>query len=122
MTTHAPLTLTAAAAARVNELLNTETPAATALMVGVSTKGCSGMSYTMRLVHAEEAEKLSALPKLQQPLMVKSGAATVYLESSAAMYLLGTEMDFVHDGLHAKFVFNNPNEKGRCGCGESFKV
>ena len=54
--------------------------------------------------------------------MVEDKGVTVLIESQALMYLIGSEMDYVEDKMQSGFVFNNPNEKGRCGCGESFHV
>ena len=54
--------------------------------------------------------------------MIEEKGVTVIVESKALMFLIGTEMDFVDDDIKAEFVFNNPNEKGKCGCGESFHV
>ena len=70
------------------------------------------MAYTMEFA----AEK--------QPLdeVVEDKGVTVLIDSKALMFLIGSEMDFVEDKLQSGFVFNNPNEKGRCGCGESFHV
>jgi iron-sulfur cluster assembly protein len=54
--------------------------------------------------------------------MVEQDGVTVFIDPKALMFMLGTELDFVSDGLQSGFVFNNPNEKGRCGCGQSFQV
>ncbi len=82
------------------------------LRVGIRTGGCSGMAYTMEFA----AEK--------QPLdeVVEDKGVTVLIDNKALMYLIGSEMDYVEDKLQSGFVFNNPNEKGRCGCGESFHI
>jgi iron-sulfur cluster assembly protein len=54
--------------------------------------------------------------------VVEEKGVTLFVDSKALMFLIGTEMDYVEDKLQSGFVFNNPNEKGRCGCGESFRV
>ncbi|MDR3521773.1 MAG: iron-sulfur cluster assembly accessory protein [Acidocella sp.] len=82
------------------------------LRIAVSTKGCSGMSYEMNWVDA-------ATP---QDEVVTSQGLTVLVDRKASLFLIGTTMDYKVDKLTAGFTFENPNEKGRCGCGESFHV
>jgi iron-sulfur cluster assembly protein len=82
------------------------------LRIAVSTKGCSGMSYEMNWVEA-------AGP---QDEVVTSHGLTVLVDRKATLFLIGTTMDYKVDKLTAGFTFENPNEKGRCGCGESFHV
>jgi len=106
------MTLTDAAAKRVRELLDKRDQPSVGLRLGVRTGGCSGMAYTMEF--ATEKEPLDEL--------VEDKGVTVLIESKALMHLIGSEMDYVEDKMQSGFVFNNPNEKGRCGCGESFHV
>jgi iron-sulfur cluster assembly protein len=82
------------------------------LRIAVSTKGCSGMSYEMNWVEA-------ASP---QDEVVTSNGLTVLVDKKATLFLIGTTMDYKVDKLTSGFTFENPNEKGRCGCGESFHV
>jgi iron-sulfur cluster assembly protein len=82
------------------------------LRVSVATKGCSGMSYEMSWVEA-------ATP---QDEVVVSHGLTVLVDRKASLFLIGTTMDYKTDKLTSGFTFENPNEKGRCGCGESFHV
>ena len=82
------------------------------LRIAVSTKGCSGMSYEMSLVE-------SPTP---QDEIVTSHNLTLLVDRKASLFLIGTTMDYKIDKLTAGFTFENPNEKGRCGCGESFHV
>lgn len=106
------MSLTDAAAERVKHLMSTRDEPATGLRIGVRTGGCSGMAYSMDF--AQEKEPLDET--------VEEKGVTLYVDSKALMFLIGTEMDYVEDKLQSGFVFNNPNEKGRCGCGESFHV
>ena len=99
-------------AGRVRELLGKRDQPSVGLRLGVRTGGCSGMAYTMEF--ATEKEPLDEL--------VEDKGVTVLIESKALMHLIGSEMDYVEDKMQSGFVFNNPNEKGRCGCGESFHV
>ncbi len=108
----APLTLTDAAAERVKTLLASRETPALGIRIGVQPKGCSGLSYTM-----EFAEEKGPLDEV-----VETKGVTVLIDPKATMFILGTEMDFVEDKMQTGFVFRNPNEKGRCGCGESFHV
>jgi len=106
------MTLTDSAAARVKQLMSKREDQAIGLRVGIRTAGCSGMAYTMEF--AEE--------KAPYDEVVEDKGVTVLIDAKALMFLIGTEMDYVDEKLQSGFVFNNPNEKGRCGCGESFHV
>ncbi len=79
---------------------------------GSASRGCSGLSYTLE--YADEKGKFDEI--------VEDKGVTVLIDPKAVMFILGTEMDFVEDKLQNGFTFSNPNEKGRCGCGESFHV
>ena len=105
------MSLTDAAAERVKHLL-ADSGASTGLRIGIRTGGCSGMAYSMEFTEVKE------------PLdeVVEEKGVKLFVDSKALMFLLGTEMDYVEDKLQSGFVFNNPNEKGRCGCGESFHI
>ncbi len=103
--------LTEAAAERLRKLYE-GAEAGKMLRISVSTKGCSGMSYEMNWV--EEAGP--------QDEVVKSQDLTVLVDRKATLFLIGTTMDYKENALTRGFTFENPNEKGRCGCGESFHV
>lgn len=106
------VTLTDAAAARVRSLMaNADKPAA-GLRLTVRARGCSGLSY--QADYAYEAK-----PGDER---VEDKGATVFIDPGATLFLIGAEIDYQEDALSAGFVFNNPNETGRCGCGESFTV
>ncbi|MEC7490545.1 MAG: iron-sulfur cluster assembly accessory protein [Pseudomonadota bacterium] len=106
------MSLTDEAAERVKYLMSNRSEPATGLRIGIRTGGCSGMAYSMDF--AEEKEPLDEV--------VEEKGVKLFVDSKALMFLIGTEMDYVEDKLQSGFVFNNPNEKGRCGCGESFHV
>ena len=80
--------------------------------LAVQTTGCSGMAY--RLEFADAADP--------QDVPFQSNGVTVLVDPRRLVYLDGTELDYVREGLSEGFRFNNPNEKDRCGCGESFRV
>ena len=114
MTSSSPqlLTLTDAAAMQVKSLIsNSDTPVA-GLRVSVSSKGCSGLSYVFE--YAEEKKKLEE--------EVESKGVKIFIDPMAIMYIMGSEMDYKEERLQSGFVFNNPNAKNVCGCGESFSI
>jgi len=106
------LTLTAAAAARVQALLDARATPCFGVRIGLRAKGCSGLSYTL-----EFADEAGAYDEL-----IEAHGVKILVDPKATMFLLGTTMDYVEDKLSSGFVFENPNEKGRCGCGTSFHV
>lgn len=109
----APLmTLTDAAAERVKQLMAKATKPIVGLRVGVKAQGCSGMSYYVE--YAEEKKKFEEV--------IQDKGVTLLIDPAATMFLIGSEMDYKEDKLQSGFTFTNPNEKGRCGCGESFHV
>ena len=108
----AAMSVTEAAAARVMELLEKRGRASYGIRVGIRSAGCSGLSYTLE--YADEKGEFDEV--------VKENGVTILIDPKASMFLIGTEMDFVEEKLGASFVFRNPNESGRCGCGESFSV
>ncbi len=107
-----PMTITAAAAARIRRLMDNATTPVLGLRIGVKTQGCSGFSY--KIEYAEEQRNFEEV--------VEHDGAKIFIDPAATMFLIGSEMDYVEDKLQSGFVFRNPNEKGRCGCGESFHV
>ena len=111
------MTLTEAAAERVKNLVakgqeNAAEDQILGLRVGVKSRGCSGLSYFVE--YAKERKKFEE--------MVEDRGVKIFIDPAATMFLLGSEMDYVEDALQSGFVFKNPNEKSRCGCGESFSV
>ena len=100
------------AAARIKEILLDAEKDFIGVRVSVKSGGCAGMSYVM-----EYTKDLNPNDEVIEDKGVK-----VFVDSAAIMYLLGTEMDYKKEELSSSFVFNNPNETQRCGCGESFKI
>ena len=100
------------AAERIKEIMSRAEDKTIGVRVGVKSGGCAGMSYVM-----EYSKKLNPSDEVIEDKGVK-----VFIDSAAVMYLLGTEMDYKKEELSSSFVFNNPNETERCGCGESFKI
>jgi len=106
------ITLSDRAAIRVKEIIAQAKEPIVGVRVGVASGGCAGMSYVM-----EYAKKTNPNDEVIEDKGVK-----VLIDPSAVIYLLGTEMDYKKEELSSTFVFKNPNETERCGCGESFKV
>mmetsp|Transcript_77386 Transcript_77386/g.207547 ORF Transcript_77386/g.207547 Transcript_77386/m.207547 type:complete len:115 (-) Transcript_77386:33-377(-) len=108
------MSVTAAAAKRVHGLLSKRNdPALIGVRVGLRTRGCNGMSYTM-----DYTDKVN---KFDEVIDTTEGVKIV-VDSKAVMFLIGTEMDFVSNEVGTEFVFNNPNKKSECGCGQSFNT
>lgn len=105
------LTLSSAAVKKISELLVAK-PDMQGLKIGVKQRGCNGLTYTLE--YAKEKSKLDA--------EVVQNGARIFVDAKAQLSLLGTEMDYVESKLSSEFVFNNPNIKGTCGCGESFNI
>ena len=107
-----PLMRLTDAAARQLEHLYQTAHAGQVLRISVTTKGCSGKAYDMQFVEGP----------LPGDDVVKDKGLTLLVDHKAVLFLIGSEMDFQQTDLEEGFVFSNPNEKGRCGCGESFHV
>ena len=106
------ITLSERAAERVKEIMAKAKEPIVGVRVGVASGGCAGMSYIM-----EYAKKANPNDEIIEDKGVK-----VLIDPKAIMYLLGTEMDYKKEELSSTFIFKNPNERERCGCGESFKI
>ena len=106
------ITLSDNAADRIKEIMANAENNSIGVRIGVKSGGCAGMSYVME--YTKEANPNDEL--------IEDKGVKVFIDSAAVMYLLGTEMDFKKEEFTSQFVFNNPNETERCGCGESFKI
>jgi iron-sulfur cluster assembly protein len=106
------MTMTESAAGRIQALLAKRGKPSAGIRIGVRSRGCSGLTYTLE--YADEKGKFDEV--------VEDKGVTILIDPKATMFIIGTEMDFVEDKLQSGFTFRNPNEKGRCGCGESFHV
>jgi iron-sulfur cluster assembly protein len=106
------MSITEAAAERVRDLIEKRGKPTFGVRIGVRTKGCSGLSYTL-----EYADDKAAADEV-----VEAHGIRLLVDPKASLFLIGTEMDYEVEKLKSGFVFRNPNEKGRCGCGESFHV
>jgi iron-sulfur cluster assembly protein len=105
------ITLTESAARQIHKSLK-QRGSGEGLRLGVRTSGCSGLAYVI-----EYADRIDPVDHVFENHGVK-----VVINAKSLMYLDGTELDFVREGLNEGFRFNNPNVKDECGCGESFNV
>ena len=108
----AVMTMTDAAAERVQAIVDKSGPDAKGVRVGIKKGGCAGMEYTVDLVTE---------PNSKDDLIEHAGAR-VWVEPSAVLYLLGTQMDFEATRMRSGFTFVNPNQTSACGCGESVEL
>ena len=106
------ITLSDNAAIRIKEIMASASKSTIGVRVGVKSGGCAGMSYLMEYVENVKVDDE----------VVEDKGVKVFIDPGAVMYLLGTEMDYKKEEFSSTFVFKNPNETERCGCGESFKA
>jgi|TARA_B110001452_G_scaffold190515_1_gene160689 iron-sulfur cluster assembly protein len=104
--------LTDNAADRIKKIMSSDENSSIGVRVAVKSGGCAGMSYVMEYTKVENPNDE----------IVEDKGVKVFIDAAAVMYLLGTEMDYKKEEFSSSFVFNNPNETERCGCGESFKI
>ena len=106
------ITLSDNAAQRIKEIMANAKKPSIGVRIGVKSGGCAGMSYVMEYAKSSNSNDE----------VIEDKGVKVLIDPNAVMYLLGTEMDYKKEELSSTFVFKNPNETERCGCGESFKV
>ena len=106
------LTITQNAADQIKHIISNSKEKCEGVKVGVNKTGCSGYSYKMDFAFDED-KNLD---------VVEDKGVKVFIDPKATMFLVGSEMDYKIDKLSSRFVFNNPNEKSTCGCGESFNI
>lgn len=107
------INVTESAINQIRTLLSSRAEKPIGIRVGVKNSGCSGLSYLIEFVDVKSVDDETAY---------ESNEFSVFVDPRAVMYLAGTEMDFVNSPMKSGFVFNNPNQKGGCGCGKSFRV
>ena len=109
------LAITDDAFVHIKELINQRKEPCAGVKISMRTRGCSGMSYVIE--YALQDKNISKF----DDVVIRDGI-NVFIDAKASMFLIGSEMIYKTDELNSGFDFVNPNEKGRCGCGESFKV
>ena len=107
------LSITDNAASQIKKIISKADTEVIGVVVGVDKTGCSGYAYKLDYAKDENLENLEK---------IESKGVKVFIEPSATMFLIGSEMDYATDKIASRFIFNNPNEKSSCGCGESFNI
>ena len=107
------ITVTDRAASQIKKIISEAKDEVLGVIIGVDKTGCSGYAYKLDYANNENNKNFE---------IIESKGVKIYIEPTATMFLIGSEMDYTKDELSSRFVFNNPNEKSSCGCGESFKV
>jgi len=105
------ITITAAAADHVSNYLE-KRGKGVGVRFGVRTSGCSGMAYVLEFVDEADAADM----------VFEDHGVKIFVDPKSLVYIDGTELDFGREGLNEGFIFNNPNVKDACGCGESFNI
>ena len=108
----APLNITDRAKDQIRKLIEKRGKETLGIRIGTKTKGCNGLSYTLE--YADVQEKFDEV--------VECGDFKILIDPKSIFFILGSQMDYEITELESGFIFTNPNEKGRCGCGESFHV
>ncbi len=107
------ISITSSAADQIKKILSNAPDGMDSILVGVDKSGCSGYSYKLDFANSSELKSFESIHK---------DGIKVLIDPKATMFLLGSIMDYRTDKLSTRFVFDNPNEKNSCGCGESFSV
>ncbi len=107
------ITVTDNASNQLEKIIQSAPSDTVGVLVGIDKTGCNGYSYKLEFAKKNEVTNLE---------YVERNNVKVFIDPKATMYLLGSEMDYSKDKLSSRFVFNNPNEKSTCGCGESFSI
>ena len=107
------ITITDRAAFQIKKIIKEAKDEVLGVVIGVDKTGCSGYAYKLDYAKNEDIKNFD---------MVESKGVMIYIEPAATMFLIGSEMDYATDKLSSRFIFNNPNEKSTCGCGESFNI
>ena len=110
--TTALLTITSNAANQIKQIISSSKEKCLGVKIGVDKTGCSGYAYKMDY----------AFNDIKGFDVIEDKGVKIFIEPKAIMFLVGSEMDYKKDKLSSRFVFNNPNEKSTCGCGESFSI
>ena len=107
------LTVTDQASVQLKKIVESAPSGTIGVLVSIDKSGCNGYSYKLDFVKNTNVENLE---------FVEKNNIKIFIEPKAIIFLLGSEMDYSSDKLSSRFIFNNPNEKSTCGCGESFSV
>ena len=106
------ITVTHSTVSQIKKMITSRSNKPYGIKLGINTKGCSGLSYTLEYVDNVDANDE----------VFEFDDIKIFVDPKSSLFLIGTQMDYVVSELESGFKFVNPNEKGRCGCGESFHV
>mgnify|MGYP001235692474 CR=1 FL=1 len=107
------LAITENAAKQIKQILSTAPDGVDSIVVTVDKSGCSGYSYKLDFAKSSSINNYETIDNY---------GVKIHIDPKATLFLLGSTMDYRTDKLSSRFVFDNPNEKGTCGCGESFQI
>ncbi len=107
------ITISDQAALQIKKILLSGPANVSGIIVGVDKTGCSGYAYKIDYAKNENYQNFE---------LIETKGVKIFVDTAATMFLLGSEMDYSVDKLSSRFIFNNPNEKSTCGCGESFNI
>ena len=107
------LSITSNATQQIKKIISNAPEGMDSVVIGVNKSGCSGYSYKLDFANSSDLNKFD---------IIDQDGAKILIDPKATMFLLGSIMDYRQDKLASRFVFDNPNEKSTCGCGESFSV
>ena len=107
------LSISSNAADQIKKIMSDAPKGMDSIVLGIDKSGCSGYSYKLDFGNSSD---------LQDFEIIQQDGAKLLIDPKATMFLLGSTMDYRIDKLASRFVFDNPNEKGTCGCGESFSI
>ena len=107
------LSITTTASDQIKKILSNAPKEADSVVIGIEKSGCSGYSYKLGFGNSSELSNYE---------IINQEGAKILIDPKATMFLLGSTMDYRTDKLSSRFVFDNPNEKSTCGCGESFSI
>ena len=107
------LSITQRACTQIKKIIKDAPLGTEGITVGVDKSGCSGYSYKLSFSKKSDVKNYE---------FVSFNGIKIFIDPKATMFLIGSEMDYSTDKLSSRFVFNNPNEKSSCGCGESFSI
>ena len=107
------LSITTSATEQIKKILKEAPSEIDSVLVGIDKSGCSGYSYKLDFANSD---------KFNNYEKIELDGAKILIDPKATMFLLGSTMDYITDKLSSRFIFQNPNEKSTCGCGESFSI
>jgi len=107
------LTFTDRAIVQIKKILSNAPKDTEGILIGVDKSGCSGYSYKLDFAKSVNVKNFD---------LIEKNGVKIFIDPKSVMFLIGSEMDYSTDKLASRFIFNNPNEKSTCGCGESFNI